>query len=126
MIDPCPSTPLLLLGALLLAAGCSKPRQFPPTSDFTQRHGCPSRSVQTTHLSSDRVLISGCGESVEYVRDCANSGAASSPGAESPRPVMESEARNPPDPFPNNQGGCAWTRERKRDTLPITPSVPGE
>ncbi len=112
---------LLLPLVLSLAAGCSKPREFPPTSDFSQRTGCPARNVQTTHLSSDRVLVSGCGERADYVRDCANGGIQPSSGAESQRPVLEAEARNPPAPFPS-PGGCAWSRERKSDAFPIAPS----
>ncbi|HYQ47217.1 MAG TPA: hypothetical protein VER11_34840 [Polyangiaceae bacterium] len=109
---------LALATALLALAGCNKPQPNAPTQDFSRRHQCPATRVENEKIGSDRMRVSGCGESELYVRRCENRGGASPP-IESHQPVTEGEARSSLPHPPLSEQGCAWARQQ---TMPAPPS----
>ena len=109
----------LAMGTMLLClAGCSKPQPNAPSQDFARRHQCPVKRVESAKEGSDRMRVTGCGESELYVRSCENR-AGAFPVNDTRQPVSESEARlSPPAPPPYGVPGCAWAREQRTPAPP--------
>ncbi len=102
-----------LLAAMLLGAGCEKPKPSAPAADFAKRHGCPASRVETLENTSNRMLVTGCGESELYVRRCANRTLAAPPEDKPRQPRSEEEAKfSPATSAPPDSSGCAWSREQ--------------
>ena len=110
---------LALATTLLCLPACSKPKPNAPTQDFAQRYRCPVKSVSSAKEGSERMRVSGCGESELYVRRCGNRGGAMPP-SDAHQPITEQEARVPRTaPPPLSEQGCAWSRQQK---LPDPPA----
>lgn len=95
---------------VLCLSGCSKRPPNAPTQDFARRHQCPVTTVKSTEEASNRLRVTGCGESEIYVRSCENKPVAF-PASEAHQPILEAEAKNSP-PLPLSEQGCAWTRQQ--------------
>jgi hypothetical protein len=102
---------IALAATLLCLSGCSKPQPNAPTQDFARRHQCPVKSVRSETEGSDRMRVTGCGESEVYLRTCGNRGAVA-PRSEARAPISESEARYSSAHPPSAQTGCAWSRKQ--------------
>jgi len=103
---------LVLAVTLPMTAACSKPQPNAPSQDFAQRHRCPIGSLESIKEGTDRMRVSGCGESELYVRSCENP-AGAQPPPRADQPMTEGEARlSQPRPA-YGEPGCAWTREHK-------------
>jgi len=74
------------------------------------------KTVETDKEASNRLRISGCGQSELYVRKCENR-QASFPERNVSELITEQEAKHTPRNRPTfNETGCAWTRERDTST----------
>lgn len=101
----------LAIAAAPYLSSCSKPEPAAPTKDFAQRHQCPVKAVETDKEASDRMRLSGCGQSEIYVRKCENR-PVSVPEPQTSQLITEQEARHTPRYRPTfNESGCAWTRQ---------------
>ena len=109
---------LALATTLLCLSACSKPKPNAPTQDFAQRYRCPVKSVSSAKEGSERMRVTGCGESELYVRSCGNRGGAM-PANVAHQPLNEADAKSPmPAQAPYNEQGCAWARQQKRPAPP--------
>lgn len=109
---------MLLLAAITAhgLAGCSKPQPAAPTQDFARRHDCPVGSVEADKEASNRMRVTGCGESEIYVRTCGSRG-ASFPESDARQPMTEAEGRHSSPRRPAFDGsGCAWSRQQNLST----------
>lgn len=102
--------------ASLYSVGCSKPEPNAPTKDFARRHHCSENSVESEKEASNRMRVTGCGESEVYVHSCENRGVGLQV-SESRQPITEAEAKhNSPRQPPLGEPGCAWTRQQNTAT----------
>ena len=109
---------LTLATTLLCLTGCSKPKPNAPTQDFAQRYRCPVKTVSSAKEGSDRMRVSGCGESALYVRSCGNRGGAL-PANIAHQAPNEADAKSPlPAQAPYGEQGCAWARQQKMPAPP--------
>jgi hypothetical protein len=105
-------------GTLLCLYGCSKRQPNAPTQDFARRHQCPVSRVESAKEGSDRLRVTGCGDSELYVRGCGNR-ARAVPATEPRQPITEAEAKFSPAPeAPFSEPGCAWTRQQRTSPTP--------
>jgi len=102
----------LVTATALGLAGCSKPQPNAPSQDFARRHQCAVSAVTSDKEASNRMRITGCGESEIYVRNCENS-RPSAPVAEPRQQITEAEVRHAsPRATSFSEQGCAWTRQQ--------------
>jgi len=110
---------LALSAAFLFLSGCNKPQPNAPSQDFARRHQCPIKMVESGKEGSDRMRVTGCGESEMYVRRCESRGGAL-PANVAHQPLSEADANLPqPSQAPFSEPGCAWARQQ---TMPPPPA----
>jgi hypothetical protein len=98
--------------ALFGPAGCSKPQPSAPIQDFARRHHCSVSAVDSDKEGSDRMRVSGCGDSEIYVRMC-ETGGAPLPQNDARQLITEAEAKHSSArQATGSPGGCAWTRQK--------------